>query len=59
MVTHGTGVQQHNCHEARAYVETCKINGVDDFVTGISPLLEVQLMMRMMTFEVIAVSIVV
>jgi pectin methylesterase-like acyl-CoA thioesterase len=30
-----------NCREARAYVDTCKINGLDDFLTGIAPLLEV------------------
>ena len=30
-----------NCREARAYVETCKINGLDDFLTGIAPLLDV------------------
>ena len=29
-----------NCREARAYVDTCKINGLDDFLTGIAPLLE-------------------
>ena len=30
-----------NCREARAYVDTCKINGLDDFLMGIAPLLEV------------------
>ena len=30
-----------NCREARAYVDTCKINGLEDFLTGIAPLLEV------------------
>ena len=36
--------QQHtcpNCRESRAYVETCKINGLDDFLTAIAPVLEV------------------
>ena len=29
-----------NCREARAYVDTCKINGLDDFLRAIAPLLE-------------------
>lgn len=28
------------CRSDRAYVETCKVNGLDDFLTGIAPLLE-------------------
>ena len=28
------------CRSDRAYVETCKLNGLDDFLTAISPLLE-------------------
>ena len=28
------------CRSDRAYVETCKLNGLDDFLTGIAPLLE-------------------
>ena len=30
-----------NCRKARAFVDTCKINGLEDFLTGIAPLLEV------------------
>ena len=30
-----------NCRETRAYVDTCKVNGLDDFLTGISPIMEV------------------
>jgi hypothetical protein len=28
------------CRSDRAYVETCKLNGLDDFLTGIPPLLD-------------------
>ena len=28
------------CRSDRAYVETCRFNGLDDFLTGIAPLLE-------------------
>ena len=28
------------CRSDRAYVETCKLNGLDDFLTGIAPLLD-------------------
>ena len=28
------------CRSDRACVETCKVNGLDDFLTGIAPLLE-------------------
>ena len=36
----GQSITCPKCRSDRAYVETCKLNWLDDFLTGIAPLLE-------------------